>query len=137
MELILVSHLLHGIVNGTGVFGYLGNRYEHYHLSSYANDRNINMYDALLEDYELEPRFKDNLWKFCELAQTIYNLKETTEVLGRGGSHYANNPCKNIIINKEEVARINNVVLPSLFNAIADLLPNDDVLHKIKKDLNG
>ena len=34
-------------------FGYLGNKNQHYHLSDYANGRNINMYDALIGDYDL------------------------------------------------------------------------------------
>lgn len=120
-------------------FGYLGNKNCHYHLSSYQskfhtltlNDgslktitecRNINMYDALLTDYDLPFKIKDSLWKFCELATTVYFLKETAEILGRGGSHYTVNECKDVIINPEEVIRINEVVLPSLFNAIHKLL---------------
>lgn len=102
-------------------FGYLGNKNEHYHLESYANGRNINMYDALLSDYELNPLIEKDLWKFCELAKTAYTLKNTAEMLGRGGSHYTNNPCKDIIINKEEVIRINEVVLPAIFNEISQI----------------
>ena len=99
-------------------FGYLGNRNSHYHLHGYANGRNQNMYDCLLEDYELNPKIKTHLWTFCELAKTAYALKETAEVLGRGGSHYASNPVTGIIKNPKEVKRINEVVLPAIFNSI-------------------
>lgn len=80
------------------------------------------MHDCLLEDYELNKNIESNLWKFCELVSTIYTLKESAEVLGRGGSHYTTNTCKDIIINKLEVERINSIVLPSLFNELDTLL---------------
>lgn len=121
-------------------FGYLGNYREHYHLSGYQNrqvllknaegnqtdvireQRNKNMYDCLLEDYELNPKIKDNLWLFCELVMTAYALKETAEVLGRGGAHYTENPAKDTIKNPDEVKRINEVVLPEIFNKLNELL---------------
>lgn len=102
-------------------FGYLGNKNEHYHLNDYKNGRNINMYDALVEDYDLNPGIKANLWVFCELALTIYALRNTAEVLGRGGSHMTTNPCADLIINKDEVNRINEVVLPELMTKLYEL----------------
>ena len=39
-------------------FGYLGNSNEHYHLKGYSNGRNISMYDALLNDYDLNENIK-------------------------------------------------------------------------------
>lgn len=102
-------------------FGYLGNSREHSHLDGYAKGRNINMRDALLEDYNLNPRVEKQLWVFCELVQTAYTLKKTTEVLGRGGSHYTTNPLSDLIKNTDEVKRINEVVLPEIFNAISEL----------------
>lgn len=103
-------------------FGYLGNKDCHYHLSGYQNGRNINMYDALMGDYDLNPKIKENMWQFCELVKTAYVLKETAEVLGRGGSHFTTNICKDIIVNKDEVKRINEVVLPKIFDAIYKLI---------------
>jgi len=104
-------------------FGYLGNINCHYHLSGYANGRNINMYDALIKDYNLcNALGNGNLWEFCEVAKTIYSLKETAEVLGRGGSHYTNNPFKGDIINKDEVERINNILIPKMAQYLYDML---------------
>lgn len=103
-------------------FGYLGNYREHYHLHGYANGRNINMYDALLADYQLNPKIANNLWKFCELALTAYSLKTAAEVLGRGGSHMTTNPVADIIKNPAEVDRINKQVLPAIFDAIAEII---------------
>ncbi len=116
-------------------FGYLGNSEEHYHLNSFnriqrhvqlkddsymhlTEGRNINMYDALLADYDLNPKIEENLWKFCELIKTAYILTDAAEVLGRGGAHYSTNPCADLIKNSEEVDRINNVVLPKIFDEI-------------------
>lgn len=101
-------------------FGYLGNNNCHYHLSGVAGEGR-NMRDALLSDYELAPWVAENLWEFCELAMTAYALKETAEVLGRGGSHFTTNPCCDLIKNPEEVTRINKVVLPAIFAAIEAL----------------
>ena len=120
-------------------FGYLGNRNEHYHLSSYQNvdhyfkledgshkfiseARNKCIYDCLLEDYELAPRIKENLWKFCELVKSAYALKEAAEVLGRGGSHLCANPVAEVIKSADEVKRINEVVLPAIFNKLSELI---------------
>ncbi len=102
-------------------FGYLGNKNEHYHLSSFQNGRNINMYDALINDYNLNEKLKDNLWTFCELSKTVYTLRETAEVLTRGGSHYTTNPLKDLIKNPNELERLNKVVLPALFQEIEKL----------------
>ena len=79
------------------------------------------MHDALINDYNLNEKLKDNLWKFCELAQTVYTLKETAEVLTRGGSHYTTNPLKDLIKNPNELERLNKVVLPALFQEIKKL----------------
>lgn len=132
-------------------FGYLGNARESYHLESYQQEdrrleladgklkfftekRNINMYDALLEDYELNKTLLGEqdklgsyrkLWTFCELALTAYALREAAEVFRRGGSHMTTNPCAEIIKNQDEVKRINETVLPAIFNAIADLFEED------------
>lgn len=119
-------------------FGYLGNRNEHYHLDSYQSKdhflkledgsfkiltekRNKCMYDCLLEDYDLNPKIKENLWTFCELALTAYSLKEAAEVFNRGGSHMTKNPCCDIIKNHDMVEKINKEMLPAVFEEIEKL----------------
>lgn len=129
-------------------FGYLGNSREHYHLDSYrtvnhylkledgshksiTEQRNKCMYDCLLEDYTLKKNLLGEknkfgsypkLWTFCELFTTAYSLKETAEVLGRGGSHVTDNPVADVIKNEDEVKRINEVVLPAIFKEIETLI---------------
>lgn len=101
-------------------FGYLQNKNIHHHVDTL--NKNKNLYDALTEYYgdTLVLKEKD-LWTFCELMSTFYALKETAEVLGRGGAHYTTNPCAEIITNKEEAKRINDVVMPALFDTIYKL----------------
>ena len=56
------------------------------------------------------------------LKEETSEEKETAEILGRGGAHYTNNPCKDVIINTDEVTRINTVVLPAVFEEIYKIL---------------
>ena len=123
-------------------FGYLGNENEHYHLSAYqekdhfftleggsfksiTEKRNICMPDALLADYDLNTNIEKSIWTFCELILTAYALKETAEVLGRGGSYITTNPCAELIKNVEEAKRINKIVLPTIFDSIQKLIEGE------------
>jgi hypothetical protein len=103
-------------------FGYLGNKDCHYHLDGYANGRTISMYDALLKDYELSNNIKNNLLDFCELALSIYQLKTTAELFGRGGMSITNNPCKDSIINTKLSDKINQELLPIVMQKFWDLI---------------
>lgn len=104
-------------------FGYLGNNSCHYHIDGLEKDKNVNMFDAFKLHFGSTLIVKDNeLWTLCELFKTFYTLNQTAEILGRGGSHYTNNPCKDLIINTDEVTRINNVVLPQIFEEIYKIL---------------
>lgn len=101
-------------------FGYLGNNNCHYHLSGLNQGKNQHFRDALLEHFKGKSIFcHDGLtWTFCELVLTAYSLKETAEILGRGGSHCTTNPVADIIKNENETKRINEVVLPAIFDEI-------------------
>ena len=109
-------------------FGYLGNKNCHYHLDGLNRYENIHLFDAIKKHFgeSLNPILQENeyknLWTFVELVLTAYTLKETAEVLGRGGSHTTTNPLESLIKNTAEVKRINTVVLPAIFDAINDLL---------------
>lgn len=100
-------------------FGYLVATGEHFHLRNYGN---ISWIDALERDYTLNVKLRgDNLWKFYELAKTAYGLKEVAVILGRGGSNIVDNPLAEVIKNKVEVDRINQIVLPKIFDAINEI----------------
>jgi len=102
-------------------FGYLGNYTIHYHIDGINKSKNL--YDALKKHFGDSLTIKDDkkLWLFCEFMATFYSLKETAEVLGRGGSHYTKNPLADVIKNKTEVDRINNEIMPKIFDAIWDI----------------
>lgn len=102
-------------------FGYLGNKDSHYHIDTLGKGKVL--FEAFKNHFgdTLVVR-ESQLWTLCELFQTFYDLKNTAEVLGRGGSHYTYNPCKDIITNKQEVERINTIVLPHIFEEIYKIL---------------
>jgi len=116
-------------------FGYLGNNDCHYHVDGLTKHENYNfetksfqyeftnLFDGFKKHFGNSLIVRDSqLWKLCELFKTFYVLKETAEVLGRGGSNYGNNPCSDIIKNTDEVERINKIVFPEIFEAIYKIL---------------
>lgn len=118
-------------------FGYLGNKNSHYHvdglkkIEEYKHEskswtcKHVNLFDGFKHHFGKTIKIRESkLWTLSELFETFYTLKETAEVLGRGGSHLTSNPCADIIINKSEVTRINEIVLPEIFKAIYLLLEN-------------
>ena len=130
-------------------FGYLGNKNCHYHvdgltkIEKYNVDKNVfeyefvNLYDGLKKhfgDSFIVKREKD-IWTLAELFKTFYSLKETCEILGRGGSHLTTNPCADLIINKKEVERINNEVLPQIFEEIYKIIYRNQDSEKVFKKL--
>jgi len=104
-------------------FGYLGNKDCHYHVKGLMEKTNL--FDGIKQHFDdgtfVLKQDKDT-WILSELFATFYALRKTAEVLGRGGSHYTSNPCKDIITNKQEVKRINEIVLPAIFDEIYKLL---------------
>ena len=117
-------------------FGYLGNRNCHYHVDGLKTIERfnfekkvfeyefVNLYDGFKKHFgdSFVVKNDSDIWTLAELFETFYTLKETAEVLGRGGSHYTNNPAKNIIKNEAEAQRINEVVLPAIFDEIYNIL---------------
>lgn len=124
-------------------FGYLGNNRCHYHVSglekieSYNLQKEVWQYDFVNLYDGFKKHFGDtfivkndsDIWKLAELFKTFYTLRECAEVLGRGGSHITTNACKDIIINKNEVDRINSIVLPAIFDEIYTILESYNKHH--------
>lgn len=117
-------------------FGYLGNKNCHYHVDGLNAKENINLFDAFKKHFGTSLVVRDSqLWTLCELFQTFYTLRQSAEVLGRGGSHYTKNPCSEVIKNTDEVSRINSVVLPAIFEEIYKILIPAQENEKINKQL--
>lgn len=100
-------------------FGYIGNDSLHTHLNSLGKN---NLYENI-KNYFSEFILQDkDLWLFCEYVMTIYALRPYSEVIHRGGSHYSNNPHKDVIKNPDEYKRINSELIPLLIDEIYKLL---------------
>ena len=130
------------------LFGYLGNKNCHYHVDGLKKHETYNfekkcfeyeftnLYDGFIKHFGNTLRVrKSDLWVLCELFQTFYTMREAAEVLGRGGSHYTSNPAKDIIVNKDEVKRINEIVLPQIFEEIYKILWRNADNDKVNKKL--
>lgn len=125
-------------------FGYLGNSNCHYHMDGLSKKHgNINIKDAIDqefgESYIIRPSHR---WNVAELIKNFYDLKDAAYILGQGGSHLTTSPSKNIILNIDEAKRINDIVLPNVFEELYKIisrnLNNDDLFRKlIEIDLKG
>lgn len=129
-------------------FGYLGNKNCHYHIDGlkkiekYNFEKKVweyefvNLYDGLKRHFGKTLKVRESrLWTLAELFESFYSLRQTAEVLGRGGSHLTSNPCKDIIINVDEVKRINTIVLPAIFDAIHSILIEGQKIDSENKKL--
>lgn len=96
---------------------------EHCHFSKYLNDV-LGWYKFRADFKALTFDIKD-LWKLFELMKTFYSLKEIAQVYSIGGSHYTNNPLKDLIMNDKEVTRINEVILPEIFNEVEKIFAEE------------
>ena len=95
-------------------WGCIGNKNCHYHLSSMFEK--IDMHTGIEEHFKTFAITNDkDLWTFCELVRTFYCLRETSDVLTRGGSHYTNNPCQELIEDADYAKHINTVLIPAIF----------------------
>lgn len=122
-------------------FGYLGNDNCHYHLSGLTSEHKNNLWNALRKEFPIDTGAgagavaqmwrRKTLWEFCEVVKTVYTLREAAEVLGRGGAHYTENPCKELIQNPDEVKRLNEVVIPRLIDEMYVAL---GVVEPMEKD---
>ncbi len=112
-------------------FGYIGNKNRHYHVDGMEKD--IHFRDAF------EKHFGDSFiirpsdrWTFSELFKSFYLLKQTANMYHTGGAHLTTNPCKEVIENKAEEKRINETVLPLIFDEIYKILErnkNNETLY--------
>lgn len=93
--------------------------------------RRVNWYEGMQELLDQGDVFDNNhrRWQFLEIVKTIYHLKMTAEVLGRGGSHYAANPLSEEIKHHNEVRRINAYLIPKLIDkmyVVLGVVPDEE-----------
>lgn len=101
-------------------FGWIGNNNLLINLDKLGNS---NIYDNIKEFIPNVELSDTNLWKFCELAESIYTLKKSAELFHRGGSHIVYNAkYKEIMQNKEWCEHINYVIIPALIDELYKVL---------------
>jgi hypothetical protein len=93
-------------------------------FSKNKDGRSCNWYDGMKDVFDKGDVFENDhqRWQFLEIVKTIYNLKMTAEVLGRGGSFYGANPLSDDIYNPIEVRRINEDLIPKLIDEMYKVL---------------
>ena len=93
-------------------------------FSENKDGRSCNWYEGMQDLFDQGDVFENDRqrWQFLEIVKTIYNLKMTAEVLGRGGSHYGNNPLAEEIKHHNEVIRINQYLIPKLIDEMYKVL---------------
>ncbi len=103
-------------------FGYLGNKNCHYHVDGLS--KNSDLFDGFKKHFGDTFIIKNDsdIWLLSELFETFYHFKKFAEVYHIGGSNYTNNPLKEIIKNGAELKRINEVILPHVFEEIYKVL---------------
>ena len=102
----------------------------HYHFDSFNRDKNgrgVCLFDGIKEAIPDLVLSDKELWTLCELMKTFYTMRAYAELIHLGGAHYTTNPKRELIQNTREEWRINEIVLPKIFDEVEKLLtPNEE-----------
>ncbi len=99
-------------------FWYIQNINIHTHFDLFDKENNRNMFDSIKHRFTSWRLNEKDTWTFCELMVTFYSLEEIAAVYWRGWSNYGFNPLSEFIKNPDEVKRINDIILPAIFDEI-------------------
>jgi hypothetical protein len=97
-------------------------------VSFYNTDKNAWDYTEYIHNIFDCPTFTETTfsekegWTLSELFKTFYQLRESADMFGKGGSHITTNPCADIIANKEWAKHINEVMIPAITAKILEIL---------------
>lgn len=78
--------------------------------------------DAFKAIFPENPFTDKEQWKILELMKALYTARKYSDMLHRGGSCIAENPCKDLIKNNKEYTRINEKVIPALLEKLYSIL---------------
>ena len=78
------------------------------------------------EKFVETPLADKEIWTLMELMKSAYTLREMADMCYRGGAHYTTNPCKELLQDWNEYNRINDVLLPAIFEQVRNLLTGGD-----------
>lgn len=100
--------------------------YSHQHFDGLFLKSKISCYDAFKSFFKETPLSDREIWDLLELMQTAYNLRQYASMLHCNGSHITTNKVmKNEEFkadNEKENKRINEVLLPAINKAVAEIL---------------
>ena len=94
----------------------------HQHFDSLIFNRKKNGFDNFREIFVNNPFTDKEIWTICELMKTFYIMREYSDCIYRGGAHYTSNPAKDTIKNDNEYKRINEIVIPELWEKLHSIL---------------
>lgn len=76
---------------------------------------------------------ESQVYDLIDYMTSFYALREAAEILGRGYSNITERAKSSLLIDKDEVAKINDVMIPELEERIIKLLTGEDVkVEKVK-----
>lgn len=94
----------------------------HTHFDSMFLNKNRNGYDEFKDFFKETVLNEKETWQLIELMKSLYIAREYSDFLNRGGAHYTQNACGELIKNNDEYERINKTVIPGLLNKVYELL---------------
>ena len=98
----------------------------HSHFDGLVNGKNTNLYDAFKEKFVITPFSNREIWTLCELMNSFYIARRYADMLNLGGSHYTENPCREVISNANEEKRINEIVIPCIFHEVYKIMTPEE-----------
>ena len=90
-----------------------------------TRNRYQNWFDAFNEQFKNPFLTESEVWKICELMKSLYTARHYADMIWRGGAHYTQNPCEEIIKNETEYKRINDVVIPAMLKELYKILDGE------------
>lgn len=92
----------------------------HQHFDGLFLKRNI--FDSFKEILTTTPLTDKEIWQLLELMKTCYTLKNSAELYRHGGAYITTNILQDTLKNEKEENKINNEILPKLFDEIYKIL---------------
>lgn len=95
----------------------------HSHFNSLVGHKEGGSYIYHLNEVLTDSTLTDNeSWILSDLMKTAYALRETAEIYRRGGSNLSGGGKLDVLVDKEQLTKINEVQLPAIFDKIYQLL---------------
>lgn len=103
--------------------------HEHFDGLKNIGNQRTNLHTGFLKKFTETPLTDSEIWQLCELMESYYICRDYSDFIFCTGAHYTgNNPVKDLIKNTTEYDRINQAVLPEIFNEVRKILdPESEV----------